>query len=196
MPRRPAQAPPSHAVMHFQETGEIARRWASSNRDPGHEAESWLAASPDVPSAEDPEDTAKRNSLCGEPLAYETERICKRCGLIPGNGYLPRCPNCDRAIDVRRVITRRAEPSAYGPIMRWEEREIEYIERRDDDGQIKRNQKGEALYEAKTKGKCVKRGRVSEFHRAVADQEEMGERERLKISGNRAPDRVFLLPGG
>lgn len=195
MPRLPAQAPPSRTVIHFQETGEIQRRWAANNRDSGHPAEAWLAGPTDVPSTEDPADTARRNSLCGEPLTYETERICKRCGLIPGEDYLPRCPNCGRAMDVRRLVTRRAEPQVYGPEVRWEEREIEFVEKRDDAGQIKRNRKGEPLFETKTLSRSVKRGPWSDFRRAVADADEMKLRERLKVTGSRPPDRVFLLPG-
>lgn len=195
MPRQPAHAPPSPTLAQFLETGDVPRRWAATNHSPGHRVESWLAASPDVREAEDPADTAQRNSLCGDPLAYETERMCRRCGPLPGTEYEPLCPNCYRRVEIRRIVVERADPVEYGPDIRWEEREIEWVERRNEDGSIKRDRKGQPQLVGETRGKDVKYGRLSEFHRAVVASEEAEKRRRLKISGNRSPDRVFLLPG-
>jgi len=194
MPRPAAKLiKPDPRIEHYLETGEIDRRWAATNYNSGHHVESWLASSQDV-RAEDPADTAKRNSLCGAPEEFDTERICKRCGPIPGKDYEPLCPQCHRRLDMRRIVVRRADPLEFGPVIRWEEREVVLIERKDAEGKIKRNREGEIQYSTKTLAKDVRFGRVSEFQRAVTDEQERIKREQLGVSGNRAPDRVFLLP--
>lgn len=191
--RRPVQGNPSVTVQRFQETGEISRRWAVESTRKGQLSESWLAPQQAV-AAEDPSDTALRNVLCGVAEAFDTERLCRRCGPLPQGDERPLCPECGGRIETVRIVTRRSDPVEYGPEIRWEEREIELKERLDAEGKTMRDKRGRVKYDEITRSKCVKRGSWAEFRRAVADDQERETRQRLKIAGNRSPDRVFLLP--
>lgn len=152
-------------------SGSAPREWAVSNYRKGQAAETWIAG-PQTIVSEEAEDTALRNAICGEAIEYDTERLCPKCG--PVSHQAPRCPDCESRIDSRRVVVRRADPLDYGPEMRWEERSIDP--------------------DTKKLVKQVWRGSLATYRMACADEQRKADMERLRIAGQRSPDRVFLLP--
>lgn len=174
MPRPPAKLLTSDPrVDNYLETGEIGRRWAVNHRKRGSQAEPWTFG-PATVIGENPEDTALRNSLCGVPDAFETERNCRKCGpLQPGDS--PLCPTCGSPIVTVRRVSHRTEPVEYGPQVRWEKRDVA-----PDTGLVT--------------AKHVRHGRWSEFQRECPDEATKATMNRLRVAGAAVPDKVFLLP--
>lgn len=174
MPRHPAKLlKPDPRVDKFLATGEISRRWAVNHRLKGSRSEPWIAG-PSTVISENPADTAHRNSLCGEPQSYDTERNCRKCGpLHPGDS--PLCPTCDSPIITLRRVSHRADPVEYGSDVRWETRDIA-----PDTGLVT--------------AKHVRHGRLSEFRRECPDEREKAAMQRLRVAGAAVPNKVFMLP--
>ncbi len=178
MARQAAQlVHPDPRVEHWRSTGEITRPFAVANRDPGRPAEPWVAG-PQVVVEANPEDVAFCNSVCGEPEAFETERLCRACGPLSSDGQAPLCA-CGRRVVTRRVVTRRADPVEYGPMVRIEQRDVEVDP---ETGKV-----------VKVRGKRVIYDRLSRVRRMFPDETERSKRQRLGIRGNPAPDKLFRL---
>lgn len=159
-------------------TGEVCRRYAVANRDSGHPAETWVTAPQVVPASEDPSDTALRNALCGSPEAYETERWCRACGPLTSDGEAPLC-DCGRRIMTRRIVTRRAEPLDFGPMIKVEQQDTETDP---DSGKTIKVLKRHVIYD-----------RLSRVRLMLPDETEKKARKKLGIAGNPSPDKMFLL---
>jgi hypothetical protein len=160
-------------VKSFIRTGSAPRPFAVANRDPGHPAEPWVAAPQVVPEAEEPSDTALKASLCGVPIAYETERWCRACGPLTSDGHAPLCA-CGRRVESRRTVTRRADPVEFGPIVRVEQRDID-------------PETGKVL------GKHVICDRLSRVRLMLPDEDGRKQRRKLGIAGNQSPGKLFRL---
>lgn len=100
---------PSPERIALLETGTVPRPFAVTNNDIGHWiADTQLGHNGTIPAAEDPHDTAARNSLVGKAVEFDEEIV------LEGKDFVRR-----------RNVVRREDPVEFGPILRWEERGAE-----------------------------------------------------------------------
>lgn len=196
MARKPLAIPLPAIVEQYAKTGEVPRIFAVVNDAPGVELNPFLVrpAFDVVPEKEDPEVTARRIGLLGRPLGYAL--VCSGCGKS-----VRRAARCCPGSDAVRVVTHRAPPTEYGPMVRAEKR-ILSLDLCQDCGRE---------FEAKTAKACpncaggdIKRGgkvlskvvihqQLSQFRRACPDRDQRKILTGEKITGGVTADKVFKL---